>query len=126
MNTIIKIAVALAAIVVISTLMRSAFAQNEWLRNTEVCRLGTLDAYATRSIGMGAVEHNLTIEETKTVIRVLYHRFMTPTHAKLFTHAERMPAIIFGDSHGCYMKMIRPRLDWISHILDRDIVHPVP
>ena len=101
MNTIIKIGVTLAVVAVIAILMNSAFAQNEWLRNTEVCSHGTLDAYAIRSTGMGAVEHSLTIEETKTVIRVLYHKHMIPTQAKLFTHAERMPAIIFGDSHGC-------------------------
>ena len=106
------------------------YAQNEWLRNTHVCKYNTMEGYAATVIRRGAVEHALS-EDDATAMLGLYRGFRNFTQVRLFTtqfsrtgSPSRYGTLILGDSHGCAIWPMHRRLDWISEILGRDIVHP--
>lgn len=108
----------------LALIVHRANAQNEWLRNTEVCTYGTMDSYAAKSIEQGAVEHALNEADTAAMLG-LYHGYQNYTVVRLFTISTSVDgALVFGNAHGCAVWRMFRRLTWISHVLGRDIVHP--
>ena len=100
-------------------------ASNEWLQNSPICAYDTMDAYAAASVGQGAVEHVLSAEDAAAMLR-LYHGYRNFTEVRLFTvKNSKDGALVFGDAHGCAVWRMFRRLTWISHVLGRDIVHPI-